>query len=577
MIRQPIICVLGHVDHGKTTLLDYLRGSNIVEREAGRITQHIGATEVPIETIKEKCSALLSSLNIELKIPGLLFLDTPGHQAFSNLRKRGGSVADLAILVVDINQGIQPQTVESLEILKTFKTPFIIAATKIDVLRGWNPKPNACFLETFNQQREDVKQELEEKIYRIVAQLGEHGFSSERFDRVQDFTKEVLIVPVSGKTGEGIPDLLLYTAGLVQKYLADRLEIDINAPGEGTVLEVKEVKGLGTTVDIILYNGCLKKDDEIMLWGKNGIIKTRIRALLKPAPLKEIRDTKGKFQTVDMVHAAAGIKISAPGLEDAIAGSSVYAIRNNEEEIKEKIMQDIQEITIDTEETGVIVKADTLGSLEAIIGFLKEHNIPIRKADIGIVTKKDVIEAVSVKKENRYLGVVFAFNQEISPDAAEEAGTQGVEIIKTNVIYQILDEYKEYVERERKKEKEEKLRNYIYPAKIKILEGFVFRKSKPAIVGVEVLAGIIRPKYPLMNEEGKIVGTIVGIQDKGHSLEYAEKGAKVAVSIDGGVVDRNIFEGDVLYTAVPLEHLEVFHDIDDKELLKEIRNIRWKR
>ena len=141
MIRQPIVTVCGHVDHGKTNILDYFRGSSLQEMEAGGITQKISFTLYPSSQIKKACS-LIEKNKINLEIPGFLFIDTPGHAAFTNLRKRGGSLADLAILVIDINEGIKPQTAEVIQILKANKTPFLIALNKIDNISSWRTNKN---------------------------------------------------------------------------------------------------------------------------------------------------------------------------------------------------------------------------------------------------------------------------------------------------------------------------------------------------------------------------------------------------------------------------------------------------
>jgi len=153
MLRQPIITVLGHVDHGKTTLLDKIRKTAIAAKEAGGITQAIGTTEIPTNVIKTLCGKLLERFKIKLIISGLLFIDTPGHEAFTTLRKRGGSIADLAILVIDINEGIMPQTIESLEILKVSRIPFIIALNKIDRIKGWTSAKEICCFSNIRKNR----------------------------------------------------------------------------------------------------------------------------------------------------------------------------------------------------------------------------------------------------------------------------------------------------------------------------------------------------------------------------------------------------------------------------------------
>ncbi|MFA7695322.1 MAG: translation initiation factor IF-2, partial [Methanoregula sp.] len=341
-IRTPIVCVMGHVDHGKTSLLDRIRGSSVVASEAGAITQHIGATIVPIEAIRKMSGSMEK---IPINIPGLLFIDTPGHHAFTTLRARGGALADMAILVVDINQGFQPQTIEALQILRNCKTPFVIAATKIDRLHGWRVNRDEAFLPTFAKQNERVQNDVETKTYEIVGKLSDLGFSADRYDRVSDFRRNLAIVPVSAHTGEGIADLLMIMIGLAQRYLGDELKLSVEGPGSGTVLEVKEERGLGATLDVILYDGTLSVGDEIAMASQDDIVVTKVRSLLKPHPMKEIL-IEDKFEHAKSVVAAAGIKVSAPGLEKVIAGSPLFVVRGNLDELSARIKKEMQEIHV---------------------------------------------------------------------------------------------------------------------------------------------------------------------------------------------------------------------------------------
>ncbi len=576
--------VLGHVDHGKTTILDRIRRTSVQTKEAGGITQHIGASEVPIDVIKKIAKPILERLPVKFRIPGLLFIDTPGHEAFTNLRKRGGSIADLAVLVVDITQGFQPQTYEAIEILKTFRVPFIVAANKVDLLPGWKSREDRPITLALKDQDEETLLLLDQKVYEIVGELGRLGFASERFDRVTDFTKEVLIIPVSGKTGEGIPELLLYLAGLAQKFLEKRLDVDVSKPGKGVILEIKEDVGLGKTATVILYEGRIRRGDEILYITRDGVKKSKIRALLRPKPLDEIRSPRDKFRSVEEVVAAAGIKVAAPGIEEAIPGSPIVVVVPGKEKEQVKDLQaEMGEIEFEGEDIGVIVKADTLGTLEALVGMLKQKDIPVRKAEIGNVSKRDVVEAYTVRQQDRYRGVILGFNVEVEKTAEAEALSKGVPIILDTVIYRLIEKYEKFLEEEREREKREILEKLILPGKIQIMPGYVFRRSDPAIVGVRVLQGIIRPKYPLMREDGKVIGTVRGIQSEGRPLEEAKEGMEVAVAIDGPMVGRQIDEGDVLYTDVPKEHarelLRRSYLIPESyiNLLKEIWEIQKKR
>ena len=581
MIRQPIIVVMGHVDHGKTSLLDKIRNTAIANKEAGGITQHIGASEVPIDVIKKICKSILSSFKINITIPGLLFIDTPGHEAFTNLRKRGGSVADLAVLVVDITKNFEPQTYEAIEILRQYKTPFIVAANKIDLITGWRPNNNESFVETIAKQQPNVASELDNRIYEILGKLSELGFNSERFDRVKDFQREVLIIPVSAKTGEGIPELLLYATGLAQRFLEKRISIEVNGPGKGSIIEKKEEKGLGTTIDVILYDGTLKVNDTIAFATSTGIGLSKIKALLKPKPLQELRESSSKFYYIDSVSAASGVKISGTGLDDALPGSLVLSTDypNYENEIKAEIAD-----LFATERKGIILKADSIGTIEAVSKLLAGIGVSISKKGLGNVTKRDVLDAYAMRAIDPYSAVILSFGVKIDEDALREAEATDITIINENVIYKIIDEYKEWLENEKKKARESAERSLIFPGMVKVIPNTCFRVSHPAIFGIEVLAGKIRPSYLLMNKNGNIIGRIREIQDNGITLQEAKKGDKVAISIDDITFGRQVKEDDILYTHVNDESERLlrqkFSDLlnnEERELLNVISEIKQKR
>ncbi len=570
MIRQPIVAVLGHVDHGKTSLLDRIRGTAVTKIEAGGITQHVGASEIPADSIKKICGPLLDRMGVKLTIPGLLFLDTPGHEAFTTIRKRGGSIADIAILVVDLHESLQQQSLESIEILKHYKTPFIVAATKLDRISGWKRNEDVPFIENVGNQPPMAIDELEEKIYKIVGKLSEHGFQSERFDRVSDFTKQIAIVPVSSLTGEGISDLLMTVAGLAQQFLKERLEIT-GKDGEGTVLEVKEIRGLGTTIDVILYNGAIGKNDFIVIGGKEPII-TKVKALLKPPALKQM-GMENNFIQVDAVHAAAGIKISAPDLEKVVAGNPLLSTpdKNEIEKLESLVQKDVHSVEFSADNEGLSIKTDTLGSLEALIKILKDAGIPIRKAEVGPVTKLDVMEIENSNPENR---AIMVFNNEILEDAENYARTQKVKIISSNIIYRLVEEYRKWSQELKKNSINERLEKITRPAEMRILPGFVFRDSKPAVFGVEVLSGILKTGCLMKRKDnGKIIGTIKELQDQGQNVSNAEKGKRVAVSMDEPTIGRQISEGDILTAVLNENDIKTLRELyqnlreDEKNLL----------
>lgn len=556
-LRQPIVVVLGHVDHGKTTLLDKLRGTTVAKREPGQITQWIGASLLPSQTIEQICGELLKQFHFELKVPGLLFIDTPGHETFSNLRRRGGSAADIAILVIDLTKGVEPQTVESINILKSRKTPFIVAANKLDAISGWKSNPEKSFMASLKSQFPEIQTDLDNKIYTVIGTLSRLGFRAERFDRVSDFTQNVAIIPVSAKTGEGIPELLAILTGLTQAYLSSELQTT-SGPARGTVLEVKDEPGLGTTINAIIYDGSLKVDDTIVIGGRDRPIATKIRAILLPKPLDEIRDPRERFTSVRRVAAASGIKIAAPNLESAIAGSPLYAVpkAKNVKEYVRIVEDEVEKLRIKTERSGIVLKTDTLGSLEAVTEELSRHGVQIRLADIGDVSKRDVIEAEATSEEDRLLATVLAFNVKILPDAEEEAKIFGIPIFRSDIIYHMIQDYLGWSEEQRAAGVKAELEILVRPCKAKVLPGFIFRRSKPAVVGVEIITGRLKPKWPLIAGSGKKLGDVQRIQDKGNDLQEAVVGMQVAVSIEDAVVGRNIGEGEILYADVPERHLK---------------------
>ena len=573
-IRQPIVSVLGHVDHGKTSLLDFIRGSTVVARESGAITQHIGATEVPIDAIYKVCGDLLK--NQKFTLPGLLFIDTPGHHAFTTLRARGGSLADLAILIIDINEGFKPQTYESIKILKQYKTPFIIAANKIDAISGWQ-KFNNDARTRINQQRTNVKSIIEERLYDIIGTISEQKLNSDLYYNIADFRKTIGIIPISAKNGEGIPELLMILVGLAQRFLEDKLHIE-SGPGKGSVLEVKEEVGLGKTIDAIVYTGSIKNDDKIVIGTTSEPVVTHIKALLKPKPLDEIRDPRERFDSVSEVHAACGIKISSPDLENVIPGAPIRVANKNIDEVIQEIKNQT-ELDFELDEQGIIIKADTIGSLEALIKESREKGILIRKAEIGNVSKRDITEAVATLDPLNKL--IFAFNVKILPEAKEELDNSEIAIFAEDVIYTIMENYDEWIQLKRAELEKERRKDYTHPGMVKFLPEYVFRVSHPAVIGVRVLGGRIKTGLRLMKDDGRVVGAIKGIQSENRNIDEAIQGQEVAISIEGVTVGRQIKGEDILYTDLPasdakkLKEMDVLNP-DEKDVLNKIFDIKRK-
>jgi translation initiation factor 5B len=579
--RQPIVSILGHVDHGKTSLLDKIRGTGVAARESGGITQHIGASEMPLESIREVCGPLMKGR--DFKVPGLLFIDTPGHHAFSSLRARGGALADIAVLVVDINEGFKPQTKEALSILRKNRTPFVVAANKVDLIHGWESEPMRPFMLGVKTQGEDVQGKLDTQVYEIIGALTEQGIpSADRIDRITDFTKSVAVVPLSAKTGEGIPDLLLTLVGLAQRFLEKKLESDTEATGRGTVLEVKQETGLGLTLNAIIYDGNIRAGDTIVL-GTTGEPKvTKVKGLLKPKPKDEMRDHREPFSTVKEVTAAAGVKIAAQDLDGVLAGSPLVVVRDEQQlkTVRDEVAEQAR-VSIPLEDEGVFVKADTLGSLEALASELKDRKIPIKRAEVGNISKRDLIDAKTIKKPTHR--AILAFNVKVLPDAEQALASkdyEDVKVLSSDIIYHLLDEYEAWT-KVRSQDVEKQLRETMtFPGKVLLMPDHVFRTHKPAIVGMRVVAGRLRVDQKFLLSDGRVVGQVKSIRRGEESVKEAVQGEEVAVAIDEVTIGRQMNQGDIVYVDVPEGDARKFLrtpgmlNQDETEAMREIQKIK---
>jgi translation initiation factor 5B len=564
MIRQPIIVLVGHVDHGKSSIIEKIREISITKHEAGLITQKISAVDVPFENIRKICGTLLDQLNLKLNIPGLLMIDTPGHEAFTNLRKRGGNLADIAILVIDINEGLKPQTLEAIEILKQYKTPFVIALNKVDKIPGWQSK-KTFLIQNINSQSDTTKEKLDNRLYEILGELYNLDIKTERFDRIEDYTKQIAMIPCSAKTTEGLPELLMVITGLAQKYLEDSLKSEVKGSAKGTILEVKDEKGLGTTIDVVIYDGLLKINDQIIIGDVDKPIETKIRSLF----ITE----KNKLKQIKEVSAASAVKIFAPNLGDSIAGMPIRVVTDkNYSTIKKEIQKEIQEVLIETDKEGIVLKADSLGSLEALVSLLRSRDVKIKRASIGNISKKDVSDATAEKDPLNKVILAFNVKHDLKSD---------VKIIHSDVIYKIIDDFESWIEKARKSLEAKELENLVRPCKLKLMQGYVFRQSNPAIIGADVLIGILKTNTPLM-KEGKQVAIVKSIQHEKENVNEVSSGKQVAISLPKVIVGRQIMEEDILYSDIPekdfveLKKLTKYLNRAEIDLMKEIAQIKRK-
>lgn len=535
-LRSPICCIMGHVDTGKTKLLDCIRGTNVQEGEAGGITQQIGATYFPAENIRDRTKELKA--DAKLKVPGLLVIDTPGHESFTNLRSRGSGLCDIAILVVDIMHGLEPQTIESINLLKMRNTEFIVALNKVDRLYGWKTCRNAPIVKAMKQQSKDVQNEFNRRLTEIVTQFKEQGLNTELYYKNKEMGETFSIVPTSAISGEGIPDLLLLLVQWTQKTMVEKLTYSNEV--QCTVLEVKVVEGHGTTIDVVLVNGVLHEGDQIVVCGMQGPIVTSIRALLTPHPMKELR-VKGTYLHHKEIKAAMGIKITAQGLEHAIAGTGLYVVGPDDdlEDVKEEAMEDMESVMsrIDKSGEGVYVQASTLGSLEALLEFLKSPavSIPVSGIGIGPVHKKDVMKASVMLEKKKEYATILAFDVKVTPEARDLSNLLGVKIFDADIIYHLFDQFKAYIDALNEEKKKEAADEAVFPCVLKIIPNCIFNKKDPIVLGVDVLDGILKVGTPICIPQRDFIdiGKVASVENNHKAVDFAKKGQKVAIKIVG--------------------------------------------
>ncbi|MED5272476.1 MAG: GTP-binding protein [Candidatus Thermoplasmatota archaeon] len=620
--RQPIVAVLGHVDHGKTSILDHIRSlgvdsqSSVMAREAGGITQHIGATEIPSELLNEVCGNLLGGK--KFNSPGLLFIDTPGHHSFTALRSRGGALADIAILVIDVLEGCQPQTLESIRILKQQKTPFVLALNKVDRIHGWECKFNRSTAHSMKNQSKEALALFEQKFWELVGKLSEQGFNVDLYSKISDFTDTIAAVPCSAKEGEGIQDLLAITVGLAERFLGDRLK-DVHGEAEGTILELKDEQGLGKTLDLILYKGTLSKGDEILLVSQEGPFWSHIKGMFSPRGMSEMRDAGDRWDTVETVSAAGGIKINGPNFDKVLVGTTLRVFSKDDAAILQKVQKlttDIaranadgkmervsdmknqrnivleeisaeaferfksakmeSKISVQLEEEGVVIKSDTLGGLEALAFELEKISVPIRSATIGEVKKKD-IRAAEISANPLHCAIL-SFNTSISKEATEALEkSKNINLIEGQVIYHILEKFEEWMEIRQRELAESKREDLVHPGKIKLLKDHIFRRNNPAVVGIRVLGGRIKVGQNLLKLDGKKVGQIRSIRVGEDSMKEAENGQEVALAIKGVTIGRQVDEEDILLVDIPSSHASKLQQMDlsasENQILQELIEI----
>ncbi|XP_067994761.1 eukaryotic translation initiation factor 5B isoform X2 [Melanerpes formicivorus] len=576
-LRAPVICVLGHVDTGKTKILDKLRHTHVQDSEAGGITQQIGATNVPLEAINEQTKMVKNFDRENIKIPGMLIIDTPGHESFSNLRNRGSSLCDIAILVVDIMHGLEPQTIESINLLKSKKCPFIVALNKIDRLYDWKKSPDTDVAVTLKKQKKNTKDEFEERAKAIIVEFAKQGLNAALFYENKDPRTFVSLVPTSAHTGDGMGSLIALLVELTQTMLTKRLAECQELRAQ--VMEVKALPGMGTTIDVILINGRLKEGDTIIVPGVEGPIVTQIRGLLLPPPMKELR-VKNQYEKHKEVVAAQGVKILGKDLEKTLAGLPLLVAYKEDEVpvLKDELIHELKQTlnAIKLEEKGVYVQASTLGSLEALLEFLKTSEVPYSGINIGPVHKKDVMKASVMLEHDPQYAVILAFDVRIERDAQEMADSLGVRIFSAEIIYHLFDAFTKYRQDYKKQKQEEFKHIAVFPCKMKILPQFIFNSRDPIVMGVVVEAGQVKQGTPMCVPSKNFVdiGIVTSIEINHKPVEVAKKGQEVCVKIEPipgespKMYGRHFEATDILVSKISRQSIDALKDWFRDEMQK---------
>ncbi|XP_047126991.1 eukaryotic translation initiation factor 5B isoform X1 [Hydra vulgaris] len=576
-LRAPVICVLGHVDTGKTKILDKIRRTNVQDGEAGGITQQIGATNIPLANIQEQTKMVKEFQKLEMKIPGLLVIDTPGHESFSNLRSRGSNLCDMAILVVDLMHGLEQQTIESINLLKSKKTPFVVALNKIDRVYEWKKSPQTQVEDTIKMQKKVTVDAFNELLNLVIRQFAEQGLNAALHFKNPDEKSYISLVPTSAHSGDGMGDLLALICRLTQSRLAKKLSFSEEL--ESTVMEVKALPGLGTTIDVILVNGKLKEGDTIVTGGIEGAIVTQIRSILTPQPMRELR-VKGQYIHHQEIEAAQGVKLCAKDLEKVLAGSPLYVAQSLDE--VDVLKEDVDNFVssslkaINVSERGVYVQASTLGSLEALLEFLKTSKIPYCGVNIGPVHKKDIMRCSVMLEHEPMYAVILAFDVKIEKDVQEFADREGVRIFSAEIIYHLFDQFTAYCEDYKTKKRDEFKHLAVYPVKLRIMPQHIFNTRDPIVFGVVVEGGTLRLGTPIVvpSQNNLMIGFVTGIEANHKQQEKAATGQEVCVKIDAvpgeapKLYGRHFTHEDLLVSKITRDSIDVMKQYFREDMQK---------
>ncbi len=592
-IRAPICCVMGHVDAGKTSFLDKIRNSNYQENEAGGITQSIGSTYFPIEHIREITKHIKGKFEVIHNIPGLLIIDTPGHEEFKSLRQRGINICDIGIIVVDIQKSIEPQTIESITLLKENKIPFVIVTNKLDTLDDWKITNNNSLKECLKVQDSNVINTLEYKLADIKYDLSKLDIDAEFYVKNKTPEKTYSIVPISSKTGEGISDIFSLLVFLTQNWMTKKLTYKEDK-FKAIVMESVKDKHDGWVIDTILINGIISKDNKYAISTLNGPVICKIRNILIPEDLKQL-GKKTNWKYTDSIKSARGVRIIGSNLENVLAGTHLYPIDDNhDEETSLKLAND--EINrfwkqFIWKDNGVFVQTNNIAELEAIYELLNKNNINITRGflDYNIINEKTInliSNMINEQKFNEFRVLLYFGKLDNSNNILTLAKEKNIHIIESEVMYDLLEQYKEYKKNalETRKEEQTKKGDAVFPVQMNILKKYIFVKggSDPFVFGIKVKKGKLIKNTPIIVPKKNIIlGKIISIEKNKKEVNEAKEGEEVCIKISNDKkyqYDRHFNHEDILVSHLTRDIIDTlkrdFREVLDKNDWKNIIEIK---
>ena len=586
MLRSPICTVLGHVDAGKTSLLDMLRESNVQKKEAGGITQKIGTTFMKKESIEE----ITKEINKEIKIPGIIYVDTPGHECFSAIRLCGLLISDIIIIIVDIFKGLEQQTIECINLLHEYKKPFIIAVNKIDRLNGWKsntPNMSTCLKNVLKNQNKNTLSILDDHINKICNQLSSYGFHSSLYYKNNDIKYTISIVPISAKLGFGLPDLIMLINVLSQQMISSKLTVTNKVDG-GYIIEKIKDKKYGNLLSSLLINGKIKNNDCIMLLDENdNIVEFQLKHLYEPIEGLEVKDSLN-ILLVPEINTQLPFIIKCNDELNPKPGTPFYVVNKDNKtkiyELLEKYKNKyLNPNKIKLEKYGIQINAKTYNSAQGLGELCNTKGIQISKIMIGDINKINLMK-LNNKYENlnktkndftfnkRYM-VILAYDTCVSDELLKMAEDMNIKIMTNKLIYQLVEEYENHVVK-LDKEFKNQYPNLRKPCEIKIIDKFVFHKKDPIIIGVSVtknnlhIGMVIEAIIDKKNVDKKNIdkknigkmaiklGKITSIKKHDKQIEEAKENDVVCIKIE--LVNANDYK------------YEYGKDFDDKSLVKSV-------